>query len=201
MKKILIVAVQILAITLAATAQNTGGWWMTEPVSLIQTNLRETDSDLDPKALIEKVKKFPANTLLFSVGGITAHYPTKVQFHYTSDYLPAGKDLVGDVIREAHKEKIRVIARFDFSRSRKAVYDAHPEWFIRKKNGEPIFDENGLYNICINSGYYNDKAIEILAEVLDKYEVDGMFFNWFGNNTNDYYGRYIGLCHCDTCES
>src|SRR6185369_564081 len=42
---------------------------------------------------------------------------------------------------------------------------------------------------------------EILTEVLERYEVDGMFFNWFGNNTNDYYGRYIGLCHCDTCES
>ena len=68
------------------------GWWLTEPVSLIQTNLRETDSDLDPKALIKWVKEFPFNTILFSFGGITAHYPTNVQFHHKSDYLPEGKD-------------------------------------------------------------------------------------------------------------
>src|ERR687892_473681 len=105
------------------TNENRKHWWLAEPVSLIQTNLRETDSDLDPKTLIEEVKKFPANTLLFSFGGITAHYPTNVRYHYKSDYLPAGKDLVGDVIREAHKSGIRVIGRYDFSRTRKEVYD------------------------------------------------------------------------------
>jgi hypothetical protein len=177
------------------------GWWMTEPVSLIQTNLRETDSDLDPIALVKEIKEFPANTILFSVGGITAHYPTEVDFHYRSDYLPPGKDLVGDVINEAHKNNIRVIGRFDFSRTRKDVYDAHPEWFFKKKDDSPVFDDNGLYSICINGDYYNKKALEILTEALERYEVDGLFFNWFGNISSDYHGRYIGLCHCDVCET
>jgi len=176
------------------------GWWMTEPITLIQTNLRETDSDLDANALVEQLKEFPANTLLFSVGGITAHYPTQVEFHYRSDYLPAGKDLVGDVINKAHKADIRVIGRFDFSRTRKAVYDAHPEWFYRQQNGDPIYDDNNLYSICINGGYYHEKAIEILTEALERYELDGLFFNWFGNVRYDYHGRYIGLCHCVECE-
>ena len=98
--------------------ENKKGWWLTEPVSLIQTNLRETDSDLDPKALIKWVKEFPFNTILFSFGGITAHYPTNVSYHHKSDYLPAGKDLVGAVLNEAHKSGIRVIGRYDFSRTR-----------------------------------------------------------------------------------
>lgn len=176
-------------------------WWLTEPVSLIQTNLRETDSDLDPVRLVRQVKDFPANTILFSVGGITAHYPTKVEYHFRSDYLPEGKDLVGDVIREAHRSGIRIIARFDFSRARKAVYQAHPEWFYAQKNGSGVVDDNDLYSVCINGGYYHQKALEILAEALDRYPVDGLFFNWFGNISTDYKGQSIGLCHCGACES
>ncbi len=177
------------------------GWWMTEPVSLIQTNLRETDSNLDAKALVKELKDFPANTLLFSFGGIVAHYPTKVQYHYPSEYLPAGKDLAGDVLREAHKNGIRIIGRFDFSRARKQVFDAHPEWFYKQKSGQPVFDDNKLYNTCINGDYYRQKGIEILTEALDRYEVDGLFFNWFGNINMDYRGQMIGLCHCDICEN
>ncbi|MHC4518053.1 MAG: family 10 glycosylhydrolase [Planctomycetota bacterium] len=177
------------------------GWWMTEPVSLIQTNLRETDANLDPDALIEQLKDFPANTLLFSVGGITAHYPTEVQFHYRSAYLPQGRDLAGQVIEKAHRNNIRVIARFDFSRARRAVYRAHPEWFYTRRDGTGVKDDNDLYSICINGDYYHVKAIEILTEALERYEVDGLFFNWFGNITSDYHGRYIGLCHCPTCQS
>ncbi len=176
------------------------GWWLTEPVSLIQTNLRETDSDLDPKALIKWVKEFPFNTILFSFGGITAHYPTNVQFHHKSDYLPEGKDLVGELVSEAHQQGIRVIGRFDFSRTRKEVYDAHPDWFYKRKDGEAITDDNGLYTTCINGGYYNEKAIEILTESLERYNADGYFFNWFGNVRTNYKGEPIGLCHCTECE-
>ncbi len=175
------------------------GWWMTEPLRLLQTNLRETDSALDPHELIRQVEEFPANTLLFSVGGIVAHYPTRVRHHYPSDFLPPGRDLVGEVLREAHRRGIRVIGRFDFSRARTEVFEAHPEWFFRNHAGEPVFDENGLHGSCINGGYYHEKALEILGEALDRYELDGLFFNWFGNLRTDYYGNDIGLCRCDPC--
>jgi hypothetical protein len=195
----------LLAMTAYITfAQQTGkpskGWWLTEPVALIQTNLRETDSDLDAKALIAWMKSYPFNTLLFSFGGITAHYPTNVSYHYKSNYLPAGKDLAGEVLQEAHKSGIRVIARYDFSRTRKEVYDVHPEWFYKKKEGSPVIDDNGLHTTCINGGYYNQKALEILTESLDRYDADGYFFNWFGNVRSDYKGDPIGLCHCMECE-
>ena len=183
----LILSFLVAGSSLAASAE---GWWMTEPVSLIQTNLRETDSSLDPDALIEQVKRFPANTLLFSVGGITAHYPTTVAFHYPSDFLPKDRDLVDEVVKKAHQNNIRVIARFDFSRTRQAVYEAHPEWFYTKKGGGGVKDDNNLYSICINGAYYHEKALEILTEALGRYEVDGVFFNWFGNLSRDYHGNY-----------
>ena len=42
--------------------------------------------------------------------------------------------------------------------------------------------------------------MKILTEALEKYEVDGLFFNMFGNQSRDYSGRDVGLCHCDSCK-
>src|SRR5262245_16291888 len=83
-------------------------WWMDEPVRLVQTNLRETDSGLDPVRLVGQVADFPANSLLFGCGGVVAHYPTEVKFHSRSPHLPSGRDLFGETLREAHRRGIRV---------------------------------------------------------------------------------------------
>ena len=113
--------------------------------------------------------------------------------------LPPGRDMFGDVLREAHARKIRVVGRFDFSKTPKAVFDAHPEWFFRQANGDPVI-YNGLYSTCINGGYYRVQAMKILTEALEKYDVDGLFFNMFGNQSRDYSGHPVGLCHCDVCK-
>jgi hypothetical protein len=183
----------------ASVAAGEEGWWMREPVRWVQTNLRETDAALDPKRLIEQMVDYRANVLHFSMGGIVAFYPTKVPFHYASAYLPAGKDLMGEIVQLAHANGIRVVGRFDLSKTRKEVFDAHPEWFFRKANGEPVI-YNGLYSTCINGGYYRDHAIKILSEALERYDVDGLFFNMFGNQSRDYSGTFVGHCHCDSCK-
>src|SRR5512142_1850622 len=103
------------SLLLLAAACARAGWWVDEPVRLVQTNLRQTDAALDPARLVRQVAEFPANTLLFGMGGIVAYYPTKAPFHYPSPHLPAGRDLFGDVLREAHARGIRVIGRFDLS--------------------------------------------------------------------------------------
>jgi hypothetical protein len=171
---------------------------MEEPLRLVQTNLRETDSGLDAVKLVQQVADFPANVLLFGMGGIVAHYPTKAAFHYPSPWLPADRATFGEVLKQAHARGIRVIGRFDLSKTQKPVYDAHLEWFFQRENGEPVV-YNGLYSTCINGGYYREAAIEILAEALERYDVDGLFFNMFGNPSTDYSGRPVGLCHCHSC--
>ena len=172
------------------------GWWMNQPIRWVQTNLRETDAALDPERLINQLYGMHANVLLMGMGGIAAYYPTKVAFHYPSSYLPTGEDLFGRVLGLAHARGIRVVGRFDFSKTKKPVFDAHPEWFFRKADGTPAV-YNGLYATCINSGYYREQALKILAEALENYEVDGLFFNMFGNQSRDYSGNDLGLCHCD----
>lgn len=175
-------------------------WWMDQPFRLVQTNLRETDTAVDPRRLVQQLADFPANVVLFGMGGIAAHYPTKVDSHYTSPYLPAGRDTFGEVLKEAHARGIRVIGRFDFSKVAKPVFDAHPEWFFRKANGEPAV-YNGLYATCINGAYYRAEATKILTEALERYDVDGLFFNMWGQPSSDYSGNRYGLCTCESCKS
>jgi hypothetical protein len=175
------------------------GWWMREPIRWVQTNLRQTDAGLDAKKLVEELSAMRANVLLEGMGGIAAYYSTTTEFHYPSPQLPPGRDMFGDVLREAHARKIRVVGRFDFSKTPKAVFDAHPEWFFRQVTGAPVI-YNGLYSTCINGGYYREQALKILTEALEKYDVDGLFFNMFGNQSRDYSGRAVGLCHCEVCK-
>src|SRR5687767_13101911 len=153
-------------------------WWQRQPIRFLQTNLSETDSAVDPTALVAAVADFGANTFLMNMGGIVAQYPTRVPFHYPSAHLPPGRDLFGDVLREAHARKIRVIGRFDLSKTQRPVFEAHPEWFFRRANGEPVV-YNGLYSVCIN----------------------GLFFNMFGNPSTDYSGVATGPCHCEACQT
>jgi hypothetical protein len=189
----------LLSLLLASTfAQE--GWWMREPIRWVQTNLRQVDATLAARHLAEQLYEMRANVVLMGMGGIVSYYPTAVQFHYPSPNLPAGRDMFGDVVRECHARKIRVVGRYDLSKTRKDVFDAHPEWFFRQANGEPVI-YNGLYSTCINGGYYREQALKILSEGLEKYDVDGLFFNMFGNQSRDYSGRYVGLCHCDACKA
>jgi hypothetical protein len=190
----------ILTLTLViGCAAAEEGWWMKEPIRWVQTNLRQTDAGLNASHLVDQLTDMRANVLLVGMGGIAAYYPTATPFHYPSPDLPPGRDMFGDVLREAHARKIRVVGRFDFSKTPKAVFDAHPEWFFRQANGQPVI-YNGLYSTCINGDYYRVQAMKILAEALDKYAVDGLFFNMFGNQSRDYSGRQVGICHCDSCQ-
>jgi hypothetical protein len=183
---------------LARQSPGTPRWWLTEPIRFLQTNLAETDSGVDPAALIAAVDDLGANTYLLNMGGIVAQYPTRVPFHYPSAFLPPGRDLFGEALREAHARRIRVIGRFDLSKTQKPVYDAHPEWFFERAGGGPAI-YNGLYSTCINGDYYRRHALAILAEALDRYAVDGLFFNMFGNPATDYSGVAIGPCRCGAC--
>src|SRR5215813_5721248 len=67
----------------AAQGGGQEGWWMKEPIRWVQTNLRQTDAGLDARRLVEQLADMRANVVLMGMGGISAYYPTAVEFHYS----------------------------------------------------------------------------------------------------------------------
>jgi hypothetical protein len=199
MKKLFVYGV-LLGILSVPAAGAEKQWWMDEPVRLVLPLISEKQSTLDSDRLIQQLMDLNANVVLFPTGGIVAHYPTQVPFHYASAYLPAGRDLVGEVVQKAHAHGIRVMSRFEWSMiMHKEAYDAHPDWFQRQDNGKPNI-WNGGYLTCVNGGYIQEQVFKILAEVLDKYPIDGTFFNGSSQRMSDNNGNTYAPCTCDNCK-
>ncbi|MBN9392370.1 MAG: beta-galactosidase [Chloroflexi bacterium] len=177
-----------------------GNWWHEQPLRLVQTNLQESDIRRNPREIVREVAAFDANAILFSVGGIVSFYPSKLPFQTPSPLLSSDIDFVGEARDEARKLGLRFIARLDLSKCHKHVFDHHPEWFFRRADGKPQV-YNGLYSTCVNGGYYRAYSFEIINEIIERYDVDGLFFNMFGYQPRDYSGTDHGICQCVNCRS
>jgi len=173
-------------------------WWSKNNLRLVQNNLREIDANLNVDALIGQLKEFGANVLMMNAGGIVAFYPTKLEYHYRA--ANQQKDLLREAIDKAHANGMKVIVRFDFSKAHESIFAKKPEWFYRTKEGKEV-NYHGIVHSCISSYYQQVYSLEIIDEVLTNYDVDGIFFNWFGYNTFDYSGNDYGICHCGSCKT
>lgn len=174
-------------------------WWE-QPYRILQTNLRLIDASLDPVALAKEARAFGASAVTFNVGGIFAFYPTALELHKRNPYLDGDQDLTGDMLAAVRHEGLRMIGRFDLSKGTQLAYDVHPEWFVHNQDGEPQ-EYNGTYQACVNGGWARDYGLRILREGLERYDLDGAFFNMTGYQPYDYSGRYRGICHCMNCKS
>ncbi|WP_165368174.1 alpha-amylase family protein [Phytoactinopolyspora endophytica] len=178
---------------------STAKWW-NYPFAVFQTNLQEIDASLDVEAALDAIEAHGANAWLLNTGGIISNFPTELPFQTRNPHLaerPSG-DLVGDAVEAAHQRGIRVLARFDLSKVSAPIAAAHPEWCFRTHDGEPQV-YNDLWSMCPSAGYYQERSFDIIDEVLDRYPIDGVFFNWFNFNIIDYSRKLYGVCHCTAC--
>ncbi|MFO7917924.1 MAG: beta-galactosidase trimerization domain-containing protein [Anaerolineae bacterium] len=172
-------------------------WWEGYPWRLIQTNLREIDMlDIDAQRFVADLQTFKATVVLLNTGGIIASYPTDLPFHFQSPFLEG--DSLQEIIAACHAEDIKVLARTDFSKVRREIYEMHPEWAYKSPKGE-VVDYNGDVHVCMNGDYQQEYAFDIMEEILTTLDVDGVFFNMAGYQVRDYSGNYYGICHCESC--
>lgn len=172
-------------------------WWKNHHWRFIQTNLREIDmQDIDAKQYVQDMLSFEATVAMINTSGIIASYPTKLPYHYQSPYLTG--DSLKTIIDECHAHGIRVMARTDFSKVRRVIYEQHPDWAFVDTDGQ-IVDYEGDVHVCINSDYQQIHALEIIRETLTELDVDGIFFNMGGYVSGDYSGRQHGICQCGSC--
>lgn len=175
-----------------------GNWWNERPWRLIQTNLREIDmTDINAEQYVQQLKDFGATVVMINTGGILASYHTDIEDHTICEYLTG--DSLEKIMDECHKAGIHVIARMDFSKVKRQVYEKHPDWAYRSKKGE-IIDYNGNVHMCPCGGYLQEKAYEIMGEAAKKLPIDGVFMNMGGFRQMDYSYNYYDICHCDNCK-
>ena len=172
-------------------------WWEDYPWRLIQTNLRQIDmKDINADQFVRDLQSFDATVLLFNAAGIIANYVTDLDYEPENEYLTG--DSTAKIIERCHEAGIRVIARTDFSKVRKAVYEKHPDWAFRNADGN-IVNYNGDVHVCPNGSYQQDYMFRIIKDMFARLSFDGIFYNMGGFQTRDYSNNYHGLCHCKSC--
>lgn len=176
-------------------------WWHS-PFRAFQTNIREIDAPLDVDATLDHIESLGADVWLLNTAGIVSFYPSELPYQHPSEWLSerSSGDLVGDAIRRAHERGVKVIARVDLSKVHRDIAEAHPDWCFVSPGGEPQI-YNGLYSTCPSTDYYQARSIDILGEILDRYEPDAFFFNMFKFKQTDYSGNYHGICQCTSCSA
>ncbi len=170
-------------------------WWKQE-YRVLQNNLREIDARENPGEIARATREFGANVLISNVGGIVAFYPTALEYHYRNRFMTG--DFAGEMVEAAHREGLAYIGRFDLSKALKPAYDAHPDWFIRNRDGSPR-EFAGSYQACPNGGWAQDYSLQILREGVARHDLDGLFFNMTGFVRTDYADVDHGICVCDNC--
>ncbi len=176
---------------------NARGWWEERPWRLIQTNLREIDMrDIDADRYVASLKAFDATVAMINTSGIIASYPTALPFHTPSAFLRG--DSLQTIIDACHAAGIRMIARTDFSKVRRPLFEEHPEWASRPADGQIVQDEGDVH-VCPSGAYQQECAPRIVEETITTLDVDGIYFNMAGFQTRDYRGTHHGICHCDAC--
>ncbi len=161
-----------------------------------QTNFNERDPEvLKIDEWVDYWSRLKLDALLLNAGGIMAFYPTEIPYHHKSAYL-GSHDLFGDFAAAAKKRGIRVVARLDCNYTYEEAFQAHPEWFERRADGQVVKhnESTWLYKTCMFSSYFTTQMPAIIREINRRYDVDGFFTNgWPGT------GR-PPACFCANCK-
>ncbi|KAL3446810.1 hypothetical protein BJX65DRAFT_308720 [Aspergillus insuetus] len=81
------------------------------------------------------------------------------------------------------------------------VAEEHPEWCYVSHAGELQRHTRGLVSVCPIAGYYQERILDILDEVVRRYPSDGFSIKWTTMNEEDHYKWYHGVCHFDACQT
>jgi hypothetical protein len=181
-------------ITLAAKSSKIANdSWFDKPMRWAQLVLVENDpGSFDPDFWLGYFKKVHADAACLSAGGIVAYYPTKVPLHHRSDWL-GDSDPFGYLVKGCRDMNMSVIARTDPHAAWENVNQEHPDWIQVEVNGEKRrhWSNPELWVTCALGPYNFNFMNEVHGEIMELYEIDGIFSNrWAGH----------GICYCSHCK-
>ncbi len=159
-----------------------------------QTNFTEHDPAVfDIEAWADYWASLKVGAVFISVTGIVAFYPSTVPFHRHAKYLN-GRDFTGDLHDAAKKRGLRTVARYSPDLNWGDALAAHPEWFMRDEQGQPLPtpDDPELFQTCMFTSYMTDHFPAIMREVNSRYDMDAHYTNGWPSFT-------LPVCYCDQC--
>jgi hypothetical protein len=167
--------------------------WFDRPMRWAQLNLVEDDvAKMDRQYWLDYFRRIHADALCLSAGGVVAFYPTKIQYHHRSQWLDGHEDFWPVMLAGCRKQNMVVLARTDPHATYNDVAEAHPDWISVGPDGKkrPHPDYPGMWLTCTLGPYNLDFMTEVTQEIVELYDVDGIFSNrWTGN----------GMCYCEHC--
>jgi hypothetical protein len=153
------------------------------------------------------IKQFDARSYIATLKA--AHVNSLVTFakcHHGNSYynthlghrhagLPEGLDMMGEILQEAHRNGMKVIAYFSIGWLT-PIQKNHPEWLERNAQGQSIGTGNhpksGPWDcICLNSPYPEQIVFPQLKEIVSGYPIDGIWLDIIENNP----------CYCRWCQA
>ncbi|WP_324227876.1 alpha-amylase family protein [Actinotalea caeni] len=145
------------------------------------TQVTFTDDDpgtFDIDFWVDVMRRTRSNALCLSAGGYMAFYPTEIPYHHRSKNLGDG-DPFGDLVDEARRLGMHVMARVDPHAIHEDAFRAHPEWAARTEDGDPIEHDSmpGVYWTDPFSTYLTGQITEIAQEITRRYDIDAVFAN------------------------
>jgi hypothetical protein len=189
--------------------------WYNQPMRWGQVNLKEDDPlSLEVDFWVEYWRRSRIDGVTLNAGGGVAYYPTEIPLHRRARFL-GERDLFGDLVSAAKREGLRVLARLDPNFGHEEMYQVHPDWFLTDAQGrprqrgqarpwtqEPQFlsaERDVLYSTCWNSPFHRQFILDVMTEIMERYDVDGFFTNgWppIGGGPPD----LSMVCHCPHCQ-
>lgn len=151
--------------------------------------------DYDAAHLVDVMRRINANTVRFGAVNYYAYYPTDLIRRHPQ---LGDRDLLRETLDACHREGYRLVAYLPLQHSlpMHTVGD-HPEWLQRDLAGKPrtyhhirLKGSAVLYRIC-GRGPYRQVIPQIVREVVECYDVDGVYF--------DAPSAYYQPCYCPHC--
>lgn len=144
-------------------------------------------SNFDEKKFVEILKKTGADSIAIFAKDHYGHayYPSRL-----GNFHPDLKlNLFGEMLSACHKAGLRVFAYLSIGWDNLSA-QKFPEWQQVNKKGEPILAGNWR-SLCLNSPYVNKRIFPQIREVLENYDVDGLWL--------DIVFFMEGACYCPFC--
>ncbi|MBM7789653.1 beta-galactosidase trimerization domain-containing protein [Tenggerimyces flavus] len=172
--------------------------WLTEARTLILESYSPPlypDLEYEPDRLVATMRSLNADTVRFGAIGYWANYPSK---RFPVHPGLGDRDLVRETIDACRAAGLRCVVYLPLSHPMiEPALDSRAHWLQRTESGDRHecdyhvgdFARPYMWYIC-SRGPYRAAAAEITREIVEGYDVDGMYFDG---------PHYYRPCYCEGC--